>query len=118
MAEPTTTSTTIAGLAAAGVSMASLLPGIDGNAIVGAFAGAALMALHARDLRIGPRFLYLLISWIIGYIAAPEIQKHVPLQEIGVAAFLAAALGVAVTVQLIERIKTIDVTSWFRRGGD
>ncbi|MGO4703826.1 putative holin [Dyella sp. 2RAB6] len=55
MAEPTTTSTTLAGLAAAGVSVASLLPGMDGNAIVGAFAGAALMALHARDIGIPKR---------------------------------------------------------------
>lgn len=117
MAEPTTTSTTLAGFAAAGVSVASLLPGMDGNAIVGAFAGAALMALHARDLGIPKRLMYLAISWIAGYLAAPEVAKRFDLQQTGVAAFLAAALIVAVTVQLLDRVGSIDLTRVFRRGG-
>jgi hypothetical protein len=119
MAEPTTT-TTVAFLAAS-VTLSSLLPGADGNAIVGAFAGAALMALHARDVSMLSRFSYLIISWIMGYLAAPMVLRQTPIQESGVAAFLAAALVIAVTVQLIERIKTIDITAWLasllRRGG-
>lgn len=115
MAEPTTT-TTLA-LIAAGVSVATLVPGIDGNAIVGAFAGAALVALHAREVSIGARLGYLVVSWIIGYLAAPEVAHRVGLTATGVAAFLAAALAIAVTVQLMERIKNIDFTSWLRKGG-
>jgi len=115
MAEPTTTTTILA--LATGVTLSALLPGVDGNAIVGAFAGAALMALHARDVSMLSRVVYLLISWVMGYIAAPEIVRQTPVEESGVAAFLAAALVIAVTVQLIERVKSIDLTSWFRRGG-
>lgn len=115
MAEPT--ATTAIALVAAGVSLTSLLPGIDGNAIVGAFAGAALVAVHSRELAMSSRLVYLLISWIIGYLAAPEVAHRMGMQQTGVAAFLGAALAIAVTVQLLERIKTIDLTSWLRRGG-
>lgn len=119
MAEPTTAVT--ASLVVAGVSLATLLPGVDGNAIIGAFAGAALMALHARDVSLFSRVAYLFISWIMGYLAAPLVMRQTHLQESGVAAFLAAAIVIAVTVQIIERIKAVDltqwITSWRRRGG-
>lgn len=115
MAEPTTT-TTFA-FAATGVGLATLVPGIDGNAIVGAFAGAALVALHARDVSMTSRGIYLLISWIVGYLAAPEVATRIGVQATGVAAFLAAAFAIAVTVQVLERIKAIDLTTWLRRGG-
>jgi hypothetical protein len=118
MAEPTTT-TTIAALAT-GVTLSALLPGVDGNAIVGAFAGAALMALHARDVSMPSRLGYLVISWIMGYLAAPTVMRQLHVQESGVASFLAAALVIAITVQIIERIKTFDIVSWLaslRRGG-
>ena len=115
MVEPSTTTNTV--LVATGVSMATLLPGIDGNALVGAFAGAALVAVHTRELSFGSRLLYLLISWIIGYLAAPEVAHRLGLIQTGVSSFLAAALAIAITVQLLERIKTIDITAWLRRGG-
>lgn len=119
MAEPTTT-TTIAVLAAS-VTLSSLLPGADGNAIVGAFAGAALMAMHARDVAMPSRLAYLVISWIMGYLTAPMVMRQTSIQESGVAAFIAAALVIAITVQLIERVKTIDLTALlarlFNRGG-
>lgn len=118
MAEPTTTSTIA--LVATGVSIATLIPGIDGNAIIGAFAGAALMALHAREVSMLSRIAYFGISWIMGYLAAPMAMRQIHLQESGVASFIAAAIIIALTVQLIERIKTINPASWLnwlRRGG-
>jgi hypothetical protein len=115
MAEPTST-TTVASLAA-GVSIATLLPGIDGNAIIGAFAGAALVALNAKDVSMVSRVIYLLVSWVVGYMAAPEVASRAGLHQTGLAAFLASAFAIAVTVNLMERIKTIDLNSWLRRGG-
>jgi len=115
MTEPTS-ATTLA-LVATGFSVAALFPGMDGNAVIGAFAGAALVALHARDVRAVTRGFYLAISWVMGYLAAPVVSRLAGLQESGVAAFLAAALVIAVTLQMIERIKTLDPFGWFRRGG-
>jgi hypothetical protein len=119
MAEPTTT--TAFALIAAGVTVPLLVPGLDGNAVVGAFAGAALVALHARDVSALWRIGYLIISWIIGYLAAPEIARRTGVSATGVAAFIGAALAIAITAQVMERIKTFDFGAWLasvlRRGG-
>ena len=115
MTEPTT-ATSLA-LVATGFSVAALFPGMDGNAVIGAFAGAALVALHARDVRAAVRAVYLGISWVMGYLAAPAVSRLSGLQESGVAAFLAAALIIAFTLQRLDRVKDIDILGWLRRGG-
>ncbi len=113
MAEP---STTALAAVSAGIGFASLFPGIDGNALIGAFTGAALVVVTSKDLSIGKRFAYLVISLIAGYLAAPEVINATPIKSSGVAAFFAAALVITVTLQLIERIKSFDLLSLFRKG--
>ena len=112
MAEPSTT--TLA--AAAGIGFASLFPGIDGNALIGAFTGAALVVVTSKDLSIAKRFAYLVISLIVGYLAAPDVVSHTPITSTGVAAFFAAALAITVTLQLIERVKSFDLLSLIKGG--
>lgn len=114
MAEPSSSSL-IAG--AAGIGFASLFPGIDGNALIGAFAGAALLVVSSKDLSLGKRLIYLVISMIAGYLAAPDIVNLTPIRSTGVAAFFAAALAIVLTLQLIERMKNFDVLSIFKKGG-
>lgn len=114
MAEPSTTS--VFALASTG-ALASLLLGLDGNAVVGAFAGAVLMVMSSKDLRWSTRVAYLFISWVVGYMAAPVITHHSPIDQTGVAAFFAAAIVVTVALTLIERVRTMDFSAWFRRGG-
>lgn len=106
MAEPSTTTTAIV---SAGIGFASLAPGIDGDALIGAFAGAALLVVSSKDLSLGQRFAYLVISLIAGYLAAPELVRWTPIRSTGVAGFFAAALAIALTLQLLERIKTVDL---------
>lgn len=115
MAEPSTT--TIAVVLASGVTLSSLLFGLDGNAVVGAFAGAVLMVMSSKDLRWHTRLIYLVISWVMGYIAGPELADHTPIETTGVAAFIAAAIVVTVTLQLIDRIRKMDLFAWLRRSG-
>jgi hypothetical protein len=112
MAEPSTTTLAIA---AAGIGFASLFPGIDGNALIGAFAGASLVVITSHDLSLGKRFAYLLISLIAGYLASDDVVRYTPITSSGVAAFFASALVITVTLQLIERIKSFDLLSLFRR---
>lgn len=114
MAEPNTA--TAAALSTA-VGLAGLAPGIDGNALIGAFAGAALVVVTSRDVGVAMRLAYMLISLVMGYIAAPEIINQTPIHSTGVAAFLSAALVITVTLQLIERLKAADLLAFFRRGG-
>ncbi len=110
MAEPTSTSTLAL---AAGIGFASMFPGIDGNALIGAFAGAALIVVSSKDLTLGKRFVYLCISLIAGYLGAPEIINLTPLRSSGVAAFFAAAVAITMALQFVERIKAFDLASLF-----
>lgn len=113
MAEPSTTTTSAS---SAVIGFASLAPGIDGNALIGAFAGAALVVVTSKEIGVVRRAAYLLISLVMGYLAAPEIVNATPIRSTGVAAFFAAALVITVTLQLIERVKTMDLRSLLRKG--
>lgn len=100
----------------AAIGIASLAPGLDGDALIGAFTGAALVVVASKDMGFVLRVMYLLISLVMGYFAAPEIVAATPIRSAAVAAFFAAALVIAVTLQLIEGVKTLDLLSMFRKG--
>lgn len=55
MAEPSTTTLVVT---AAGIGLSSLFPGIDGNALIGAFAGATLVAISSKNLPILQRMAW------------------------------------------------------------
>jgi cell division protein FtsW (lipid II flippase) len=112
MAEPNTTS---AAASATVIGLAGTIPGVDGDALIGAFAGATLVVVTAKDLSIPTRVAYMAVSLVMGYLAAPEITYIVPIRSTGVAAFFAAALVIAVTLTLTERVKRADLLSSFRR---
>ncbi|GAB5098703.1 putative holin [Caballeronia sp. HLA56] len=113
MAEPNTTTALALSVA---IGLASLAPGIDGNALVGSFTGAALVVVTSRDIGVIQRAAYMLISLVMGYLAAPEIIGSTPLRSSGVAAFFAASLVITVTLQIIERIKSADLFALLKRG--
>ncbi|WP_421865102.1 putative holin [Motiliproteus sp.] len=106
--------------AATGLSLASILPGIDGNALIGSFAGATLFVMSAKELGAATRIGYLLISLIMGYLAAPEIVRITFIQESGVAGFLSGVLCITLTLQLTKRLESTDLVtllSQLRGGG-
>jgi len=98
-----------------GPGLAEMLPDIDGDALIGSFAGAALVFTTSQNLSVWKRCAYLIISLIAGYQAAPEVIVATPINSPGLAAFLAAALAIAVTLQLIERVKSFDLRSFFKK---
>lgn len=99
-----------------GISLASVLPGIDGNALVGSFAGATLFVMSAKELNLISRLLYLLISLVVGYLAAPEVVAQTFIQQSGVAGFLAAVLGITATQQLSKRLQDVDLVKLIKGG--
>lgn len=119
MTEPTTVSAIPA--LAAGIGLASLLPGVDGNALVGAFAGATLFVVSAKNLPVWRRLVYLAISGAMGYVAASEVIRWLPIQSTGIAAFLVSAGTVTLGLAFIEGLRSMDLkallSTWFRRGG-
>lgn len=117
MPEPTlatiATTTAVAGAAAA----TALIPGIDGNALVGALAGGALFVTMAKDLPLWRRAVYLGVSAGGGYVAAPDVLAHLPLQSIGLAAFLGGATIITLATQVIERAKNFDFSPFSPKSG-
>ncbi|KVT47057.1 putative holin [Burkholderia ubonensis] len=101
----------------AAIVLASCVPGIDGDALLGAFAGAALVAATSRNLGIAKCVAYMLISLVMGYLAAPEIVDALPIRSTGIAAFFAAALVITVAVTLIDRVQGMDLLALVRRRG-
>ena len=64
MAEPS--AGVMATTAVVGISTASLIPGVDVNAVVGGFAGAMFFVVFAKDLTAWARLGYFIASWVLG----------------------------------------------------
>jgi len=109
MAEPSTA--VAAGTASLAALVIGMLPGIDANAVVGAFCGATLFVISAKDLRIIERLIYLFISFWIGYLGGPA-TLGVMLEHTAVSAFIAAAVSVTAGLRAIEGVKTLDLKKW------
>ncbi|MBY5985716.1 phage holin family protein [Halomonas sp. DP5Y7-2] len=108
MAEPSTATAvaTATGLAA----LIGWLPGVDANAVIGAFCGATLFVISAKDLPIIIRLTYLMISLLIGYLGGPPVLgQWVP--HSAVSAFIASATAVTAGLRAIEGVKTLDIKS-------
>jgi hypothetical protein len=109
--EELTTTTLTKLLAAMGFSLFSVFTGLDGSALIGAFAGAALFVITSRDVGPWYRLAYLLISLVMGYLLAPEIIAHSFVEQTAVAAFIGGVLCVTIALVAIEKIKQIDIVA-------
>jgi hypothetical protein len=103
MAEPSTT--TAVTIATTGVGLAALFPGIDGNALIGAFAGATLFVVSSKELHHWVRGVYLIISLVMGYLAAPEITNLTFIEQTGVASFLGSVFCISATLPVIRQLE-------------
>ena len=104
MTEPTSTGSMVA--LATGVGLASLLPGIETDAFIGAFAGGTLFVVSAKDLSLWKRLIYLASSVVAGYMGGTEVMRRFDVASSGLAAFLCAATIITLTLTLIERSRT------------
>ena len=59
---------------AAGVGLASLLPFVNGDALIGAVLGAAVVAIHTKDAVWYLKIVGLFLSSLCGYFFAPDAQ--------------------------------------------
>lgn len=108
MAEPATTTATTA----LAISVASLLPFVNGNALLGAVLGAALFATTKKDLRAVSRLLTMLLSTGCGYLLAPEVTARTYITSDATAAMLAATFAVPIILKAmawVERSSIIDI---------
>lgn len=115
MVEPTSSAGTAAAAMGA-VAITSVLPGVNGDALIGAFAGAVVFALHAKDLTITKRLVYMVLSILLGYLGADEVMHRLGMHSYTLASFGLSALVVTAALASIDRIRNFDVTKIFKRG--
>jgi len=92
-----------------------ILPGVAGGALIGAFSGAAVFVLSTKDGGCVNRVLYGFISCLLGYMGAGEVARLTPISDPAIGAFLLSAVLVTVTLTLIERIKTLQISDLWKR---
>lgn len=100
MAEPSS-GAVAAGAGIIGVTAVSSWPGIDPNAVVGAFAGAMFFVVFAKELNHFARFGYFIASWVAGYYVANEVVGREWAKTSGLVAFVGAVLCVTVCIGLL-----------------
>lgn len=111
MAEPSSTATMAL---TATIGLASILPGIDGNALIGAFAGATLFVLTSKELGLITRFLYLFISLLMGYMLVPSVLAHTPIQEPALAGFIGGLFCITLGIKGKQYIETANLINILR----
>lgn len=112
MAEPTSSA---AAAAMAGLGLASLLPWVDGSALMGASLGAALVAYSKSDLSALQRVGALIFSALCGYFMAPEIIAQTPVTMTAAAGFVGAIIIVPISLKAIEHIESMDISGLIER---
>lgn len=113
MADPTS-STAVIATTAAGVGLASLVPWLDANALIGAIFGAAVVAMTKKELSPVSRLIGLLLSTIAGYISAPEIVAHSWLTQTGSAGAVGAVVIIPLLLKLLAYVEKLDLASLLR----
>jgi hypothetical protein len=113
MAEPSS-SAVVAGAGIVGVTAVSLWPGVDGNAVIGAFAGAIFFVVFAKELGMLARFGYFVASWIGGYYVAAEAIERGWVRTSGLVALLGALLCVTVGISLLLWLGGGKMPSWMQ----
>ncbi|WP_417329576.1 putative holin [Halomonas cupida] len=109
MTDPGTTAITKGATLAA--TIFGMLPGVDPNAVVGAFCGATLFVVSAKDLGLIERLAYMVISFLIGYLGGPAMLGDI-FDHTAVSAFVASAITVTAGLRAIEGVKTLDIKAW------
>lgn len=116
MVEPATTTTGTA----LTISAVSLLPFINGNALLGAVFGAALFATTKKDLKPLQRLTTMLLATGIGYLLTPEIIKHTFITNDATAGIVAAIFSLPIILKImvwVDQSNLTDIINKFFRGG-
>lgn len=113
MAEPITSGT--ASVALGAVTLLALFPGLQAETVLGAFAGAVVFVLSAKDLSLPLKAAFWLLSMIAGVVCAATVaalmSSVLPSKVIvssGVGALVAASVVIRLLLWLIRRAEAPD----------
>lgn len=107
MAEPA--SGTLFGIMA-GLGAAALLPFINGDALLGAAFGAALITSTKKDILWWQRLLGLVASTFGGYLFGPEVLAQTPIKSMAAGSCVASVACVPLMLKLSEWIDRCDLS--------
>ena len=96
----------------AGITIASLLPGLDLSAVIGSFGGAFFFILFAKEIAVWQRAGYLIVGWIGGYFGAAEILSQTWTNTSGFSSFVAGLVCVVTCISVIESYQTRQLPWW------
>jgi hypothetical protein len=88
------------GSALATVFLGFAVTAVDGNTLIGAFAGATLFVMSETELSHLQRVVYLVISIVMGYLIAPSLIEHTFINQPATAGFIAGLLCITFALQL------------------
>jgi len=90
-------------LAGAGVVAASpLVPGLNLEAVTGAFAGALFFMIFSKDLSWLAKAGYFIFSWIAGYFVSAELVARDWTSTAAIPALLGGMFSVVICISLME----------------
>ncbi|MCY1366251.1 putative phage holin [compost metagenome] len=105
---------TLAVASLVGIGGMSLLPGVDMNAVVGAFAGAMFFVVYAKELSALARIGYFIASWIVGFYVASEFTARDWAETSGLCAFAGALLCVVIGTGVLDWAKGGAAPAWLK----
>lgn len=114
MADAMTTAAAPVIVGGTGITIASMLPGVDLSSVVGAFGGAFFFILFAKDISAWQRIGYLIVGWVGGYFGAAELLSLAWTKTSGFSSFVAGLFCVATCISLIEAIETGTPPKWLQ----
>lgn len=114
------TELTTAAATAITISAASLLPFINGNALLGAVFGAALFATTKKDLKPLQRLFTMFLATGIGYLLTAEITTRTFITNDATAGMVAAIFSLPIILKImvwVDQSNLSDIINKFRGGG-
>ncbi len=102
----------IAGAGVVGVTAASLIPGVDLEAVIGAFAGALFFMVFSKDFSWVARAGYFIFSWITGYFVSAEVVGRGWTETAAIPALFGGLFSVVVCISLMEWVQGGKTPGW------
>lgn len=99
----------------AAVVGASIFTGLDGDALMGAFAGGSLYAMKSKEVSRTKRVGYMAISIVAGYYFRNELDR-LGITSTAVTAFIVATFAIALVSWGYDQIGTLSIKDlWGKR---
>jgi|TARA_X000001388_G_scaffold3203_6_gene2337 hypothetical protein len=109
---PDISSGVIAGAGVATVTAASLIPGVNLEAVTAAFAGALFFMVFSKDLSWVAKAGYFVFSWIAGYFLSAEMVARGWTETAAIPAMFGGIFAVVVCISLMEWIQEGKTPGW------